>query len=453
MKKNIYLIGSIFLVGVALFLRLYHLPNRAPFDWDQNRDYQAIEAISRGKATLIGPVAKGEGGFFLGPLYYYLATPAFIVSGGNPLSLPLTSVLLDVLAITAILMLLPRLWSRAGSFALATIWTFSFFAIEMSKISWNVALLPLYSVLLIYFSTISTRTTYHNLVFGLILGLSWHIHASLIPLIPLLVLGLILLRHLKVIDLPYIFVGYLFALAPLILFDLRHNFLNLHLLTNFAQASVGQSADPVSLLTSVLSRYGKNIYSTLFVKSDLHFWWGVGFTTLVSLSLIKGAPPAKISALIILLNLLLVIVLREVGFAEYYLGISYLPSILIMLDLLVRLKLPRFVLPILVFILSGYVCLREYTTDPTSYSLGQKQAIVTAIAQRSSSADLRFDLPFGRDTAFFLLLPRTGVVLDPSSKTKVIVSEKMSERLFIDGEITEDLGYFGGMHVGIRVLQ
>jgi len=35
----------------------------------------------------------------------------------------------------------------------------------------------------------------------------------------------------------------------------------------------------------------------------------------------------------------------------------------------------------------------------------------------------------------------------------VIISEKMSERLFIDGELTEDLGYFGGMHVGILVVQ
>lgn len=453
MKKNIYLIGSILLVGTALFLRLYHLPNRAPFDWDQNRDYQVIEAISRGKATLIGPVAKGEGGFFLGPLYYYLATPAFTASGGNPLSLPLTSVLLDVLAITAILMLLPRLWSRAGSFTLATIWTFSFFAIEMSKISWNVALLPLYSVLLIYFSTISTRTNYHNLLFGLILGLSWHIHASLIPLIPLLVLGLILLRQLKVIDLSYIIFGYLLALAPLILFDLRHNFLNLHLLTNFAQASVGQSADPVSLLTSVLSRYGKNIYSTLFVKSDLHFWWGVGFTFLALISLIKSTMPTRISAHIVLLNLILVLSLREVGFAEYYLGVSYLPTLVVLLDALLRLKLSRYLLPGFFLILSGYVCLREYTIAKTSYSLGQKQAIVTAIAQRTNSVDLRFDLPFGRETAFSLLLPRLGVVLEPSSTTKVIISEKMSERLFIDGEITEDLGYFGGMHVGIRVIQ
>lgn len=452
-KRNLYLVASVLLLTTALFLRLYKLANRAPFDWDQNRDYQTISAIAVGKLTLIGPVAKGEGGFFLGPLYYYLASPAFFLTHGDPLSLPITSVLLDAIAIAAILFLLPRVWSRSGSFALATLWTFSFFAIEISKISWNVALLPLYSILLIYFSLLALRSKLNNLIFGLILGFSWHVHASLIPLIPLLGLALLVFRRIRVKELPYIVAGYLLALAPLILFDLRHNFLNLHLIFNYVHASSGSSVDYLALLISLFSRFGKNIYSSLFVSSDLHLWWGIGFAVLSLYSLFKGTLPAKISSAVIILNLILVFALREVGFAEYYLGVSYLPALLLLLDFLTHLKIPNSALVSLSFIISTYFCVRMYTTVLTSYSLGQKQAIVRAVADRAQTVDLRYDLPFGRETGFDLLLPRAGVTLDQASNTKVIISEKMSERLFIDGELTEDLGYFGGMHIGIRVLQ
>lgn len=453
MNNKIYLIFSTILVLVALLLRLYALPARAPFDWDQNRDYQAIKEIASGKVTLIGPVAKGEGGFFLGPLYYYLSIPAFMIMQGDPVSLPLTSVILDVLAILAILSLLPKVMTRNSSFILAFIWAISFFAIEISKISWNVSLIPLFSILLIYFSSISQRTHLSNLLYGLVLGLSWHVHAALIPLVILLVVSLIFFGQIKLRELPIILLGYLISLTPLILFDLRHNFLNLHLMQNFTKASGVNNPEFTPLLDSVFSRFGKNIYGIIFSKYDLHFWWGIIFFILALFSLVKGALVGKISSTIILINLFLVTSLREIGFAEYYLAICYLLVFIVLLSLLERYSKLYFSFIFLFIPLFSYANLKAFTIIPTGFSLGQKQKIISAIAQKSKSIDLYYDLPFGRDTAFNLLLPRYGVELDKNSKTKVIISEKMSERLYIDGEITDDLGYFGGMHVGIRVVQ
>ena len=61
-SKLFYILAAV-IISLALFLRLYKIENRAPFDWDQNRDYAAISDIAGGKPVLIGPVAKGEGGF------------------------------------------------------------------------------------------------------------------------------------------------------------------------------------------------------------------------------------------------------------------------------------------------------------------------------------------------------------------------------------------------------
>lgn len=453
MKQKLFFISSLFILITAIYLRFTHIAARAPFDWDQNRDYKVISEIASGKPTLIGPVAKGEGGFFLGPLYYYLVTPVFLISSGNPIALPLTSATLDVITIVMILLLFPRIWSRRATVVLAGIWTVSFFAIEMSKISWNVALLPLYSILLIYYSLLSIRSRRSNLIFGLLLGLSWHIHASLIPLIPLLVLYILHLRRLKLTDLPFIILGYIIALSPLILFDLRHNFLNLRLLTSFVKVSSASEVDIITLFTSVFSRFGKNIFSTLFATSNLHLGVGIGASIFCFLTLLRGSTAAKLAGGIILLNLILVLALREAGFPEYYLGISYLPILIVLLDFFEHFPRTAPSSLIILFILCLVNNYRSFTISSTSFSLGQKQTIVQAIAAKGATVDLCYDLPFGRESGFELLLPRSGVQLDSNSPNKVIVSEKMGERLFIDGELTEDLGYFGGMHVGIRVVQ
>jgi len=452
-KKHWYLIFSVILIFVAIFLRLYHLSARAPFDWDQNRDYQVISEISRGKPILIGPVAKGEGGFFLGPLYYYLATPAFILSNGNPISLPITSVVLDVLALVAILSLLPQVWCRRTSIVLGSIWTYSFFAIEASHVSWNVALLPLYSILLIYFATCKSYSRMQNLLFGILLGLSWHVHASLIPLIPLFVIILFLFKRLGWRELPILIFGYILSLSPLILFDLRHNFLNWHLLTSFGQASATHTVNFVDLTASVFSRFGKNIYAILLGSSDLHLWWGISLTILSILAVLRGTLPARISGLIILLNLLLVFSLREVGFPEYYFGVSYLPALIIILDMFNHFPLISrcaLTLTLIASILIGY---RTFSTELTSYSLGQKQKIVQTIGQMSKTVELHYDLPFGRDTGFPILLKQSAISIDDNAKLKFVITEKMEGPVILDGELTQDIGYFGGMRLTKLVVQ
>ena len=60
------LIPFAIIFALSIFLRSINLLDRAPFDWDQNRDYSQVLAISQGEYLPLGPVAKGSvGGFFL----------------------------------------------------------------------------------------------------------------------------------------------------------------------------------------------------------------------------------------------------------------------------------------------------------------------------------------------------------------------------------------------------
>lgn len=449
MKNWLYLTLSAIIISLALFLRLYHIENRAPFDWDQNRDYVATGAIVAGHPTMVGPVARGDGGFFLGPLYYYLLTPGYLLTRGNPLALPITSSLFDALAIVFILMLFPRIWGKWQSLALGTIWSVSWFAIEASRISWNVSLIPLWTVLFLYLLTAKSPLSLFKVLFlGLVAGLSWHIHAALIPLALLTIA--IYFRSLKFswhTTLTFA-IGYLIPLLPLFIFDLRHVGLEHRLIIDYFHAKSLVNPPWGQVLISVFSRLGKNTYAIATGSSNLHLWWGIGTVILAIFGLFKGSRLARASAVILISNVLLALYFRDPGFPEYYLAASYLTMLILGLDLL----RPR---PLMVPLIGLVVIvnLHTFTTTPTTFALIHKTELVGAIAQLGSPVSLRFDLPLGRDAGISPLLTRAGISQVASGKTQVLVTESTNTSVFVDGEIAKDLGWFGGFRVAYRVVQ
>src|SRR5258708_28233079 len=70
-KKTSLLLGILI---IAAFLRLYKIGDYMTFLGDEGRDVLVVYNILHGKFTLLGPTSS-VGGFFLGPLYYYLMAP------------------------------------------------------------------------------------------------------------------------------------------------------------------------------------------------------------------------------------------------------------------------------------------------------------------------------------------------------------------------------------------
>lgn len=68
----------------AFFVRVYRTGDLLGFYYDQGRDAKVIwDLWHGGKTFLIGPVT-GLPGIFLGPLYYYLIAPFYLIGAGNP---------------------------------------------------------------------------------------------------------------------------------------------------------------------------------------------------------------------------------------------------------------------------------------------------------------------------------------------------------------------------------
>lgn len=432
----------ILILSLGLFLRTHSLASLAPFDWDQNRDYLEVSKIVSGKPTLIGPVARGEGGFFLGPLYYYLLTPLYLITGGNPISLPLTSVLIDSLTIALILVLGYSLKNVSFGYIFALLYSVSPSVIDSSRISWNVIMVPLWFIATMYYLNKPKYSNLELFLGGVLAASTWHIHAALIPLAPLLMLFKARSLSLFTPRILFIIAGYLLPLSPLILFDIRHVGLQSNLIKQMVMGQESVKQPFLEVAHSALSRYGKNLAMFFGGKSDLNFALGTVALSISVLSLFSKSSLIRLASISILANLSLVILLGVVGFPEYYLLTATIASVFILSVLLSRSRLG-----IGFSLLLSLYLLTKISFAPSPYSLENKLKLACKIAQESSEASIIYDLPFGRDSGIPLMIRRAGVSIQDGSKTTFMISQKYDSNLFINGEITSELGYFGAFRL------
>ncbi len=456
MTKKWYLIISVIIVLIAALLRFYNFSARAPFDWDQNRDYLAVAKIASGNLTLVGPVAKGDGGFLLGPLYYYLVAPSYIATSGNPYSLPFTSIILDLSAVVAILVLLLKYLGGPTTLLAAFLWSTAFVSVETSIVSWNVAMVPLYTILFIAYLFKNNSFEFKNsLIFGLLVGLAWHVHAALIPLTLIIASIYLCFNRPGWKNLIFIFIGYLVAILPLIIFDLRHMGLQRDLILQFFTAHNLVKPPWQQVIESVISRFGKNIYAFVLGTSDPHLWWGIGGAVLSIFALTKKEFIISILSLSVFANLVLAILLREVGFPEYYLQFASISLLMLTLALLRNYLNKYLILPIIIGVIFVIFQYPAYTarSKEFAFSLSHKIQLVQKIVSYNLPIQIHNNLPYGRDSGIDTLIRFYGGQITSESNFDILLTESHDPTLFINGEIAQDLGYYGGFRLGIRGVQ
>ena len=450
--KRLSIILTVVIFVVAFGIRFYGLAQRAPFDWDQDRDYSQVEQITEGKYIALGPVAKGVGGFYLGSFYYYLLTPGFLLLNGDLLALPLTSIILDAL-VAGLLYLLLRQWlGRGQSFALAALWTVSWFLIESSRISWNVSLVPLWCLLTIYAlsQVLERASSPHFYLLAALAGFTLHIHVTIIVVIPLLLL--LFWRRLNFplsIWIKAICIG-LIPVLPLAIYDLQHSFYNLHLLRDFLSYRNRVDTTYAAMIPTTITKLGKvasGIFLSQFRDSLI---LGLAIFIFSLTSSFHRNYIVKVSGLMVLLSTIFIILFRDFGFPEYYFGFAYVPICIILVTTLFRyLKSLAYVAIAVLFILN----LQAYTTTPTGFSLYNKRAIVETLKEIDGPIDMSYNFDPGRDGGLRQLIRLEGIALDPRSRSRILLTDKLNTPLYIDGELAHDLTQIGSLRSARYIVQ
>lgn len=235
---------AIAVVVLAAFLRLYNFSHTLMFQGDQGRDAIIVARIFReADPVFIGPVTS-VGNMYLGPFYYYFMLPFLLLSYPSPLG-PAYAVAVISILTTALVYVFGKKLYGAGAALIATfMFAFNAVAVEYARFSWNPNIAPFFSLLAFYFTFLAWKKKHWfwvpaTICFAILIQLhyvtllvaggmgivwltrliiDWRLHASfwqlwqkertffLATLLSLLV--------------------FLASLSPLVLFDIKHDFLN-----------------------------------------------------------------------------------------------------------------------------------------------------------------------------------------------------------------------------------
>lgn len=222
----------IFLLVVAGFMRFFRLRDLTTFGGDQGVDYQRVaHMILERDVTLLGPVTHV--GIYLGPLYYYLLVPFFVLFRFDPIAAPVLFAGVGTVTVALVYKLFQRFLNRWSSFLGAFLYSVSPVIFESSRAPSQPHLIPFFAVILL----LSLLKVLHRqsapidgLLIGLSLGSLFQLHFLTYPLFFFTTIVLVFSRWKQgLLSLGKRFWLFLFAslitlLAPWILFEFRHQF-------------------------------------------------------------------------------------------------------------------------------------------------------------------------------------------------------------------------------------
>lgn len=412
-KKQIKKIGKflwknkifILIVILGLFLRLYNLPNSIGFAWDQERDAFTIKQIIVDKnLTLIGPRVVNDNGFMLGPYFFYLLLPFYLMTSLNPYAIIIFVTTYNFVFLSSSFFILKKIFSQKIAYFFIFIWSVLPLAISIDTISWNPLLVPFLFIFLFYLlNTLNFNKTKNWLLLGFYLGFSFNIHVQLIILSFSTFIFLLIKTHKKdfLKKIIFLFIGFIVSFLPLLIFDLRHDFLNLNLFLNFFQN--GSSVKNYLAFIPVWINYFSSIFLIKSQLLSILFW-----LTLV-LILFFLSKKNNINKVLFFTWLFFPIIFIFYGKrpSEYYFNFCLPIIVLVFSQLIDKLKINyKIIFLFFVTIYSSLIYFKIKDSNIGSFSLTNKINVVKHIAQVTNNEkfNLSYAVPAGQNNGFSYLL-------------------------------------------------
>lgn len=215
------------ILALAVFFRVYNIVSLHGFAIDADLYSWIVKDIVYGKhIRLVGQLTSTEG-VYIGPLFYYLMVPFFLITRMDPIGAVIFAIFLGVLTVFSFYLVFKKiLGSWVGiiaGFLQAVL------PLRVGFDRWVVPTMTVNLWCIWFFHSIYKLVSgdMRYLIPGLFLtGLIWHIHLALIPLVILLPIAIILSRkkpNKKIITLGLL--AFIIPMLPFILFEIRHQFL------------------------------------------------------------------------------------------------------------------------------------------------------------------------------------------------------------------------------------
>lgn len=212
---------------IGIFLRSYKALDFFMYGHDQDLAGWFIrDVLENNHLRLIGQETSSHG-VFIGPLFYYLLIPFYVLFNMDPKGGLLLSIILGAFTVLSFYFVLGKIFGKkvglisvfVYSISSAIVFTDREVVPTMPVVLWTVWFA--YSIHLLLKGV---RKAY--LLIGLLLGLIWNLNLALVVLAPIIILAQVISK--RKINFKFALLGiaiFFASLSPFIVFELRHGFL------------------------------------------------------------------------------------------------------------------------------------------------------------------------------------------------------------------------------------
>lgn len=393
----------VFLGLLSIFFGLYRVDNRYIFDWDQEDDaIKTMGMIENRKPLLIGQRVTHENSFFAGPYHFYFLLPFYGLMQGNPKAGLVAMVVINMLTVVSGFLIISKFEGRKVGLISSVL-----FLINQSEISWSAMYLPLFGIWS-WWAVNKLLKSRKNIKWVLVMwgffGVS-HIIASSI-IVPITVAWLFSRdKKWEKKDLLVGILGGLVFLTPLLVFDIRHDFLNLKKVIEMLQGKTKIARQvwlpAVTYFKSLnilgLKWLGQRV---MVIERMLVIIVGV-----IGIYRIKDIGK-KIVSIVWVVTPLVAMFLYKGGVSEYYFSIGLVMIIILLARELA--KLNKLAMPILgILLVSNFLRLGQIDIKTSLYN---KTEIVRYLVgqQTDQIFNVSYELPLGWNTGFGYLFKYLG---------------------------------------------
>ena len=291
--QKILFILLVLIILLAAFLRFYRIAEYMTFLGDEGRDALIMKKMLTGDLPLIGP-PMSIGNIYLGPLYYYMMFVPMAIFNLNPVSAVAMNSLIGVLTVTAVYYLGKVWFGRVAGLIAAFFYTISPVTITYSRTSWNPNPLPFFSSLVILsLYKIHQSGNFRWLVLtGIFLGSAAQMHYLGLVLFPIIAFVCFFefisqKEKRKNVLSGTIFgvIAFLLVMSPLIVFDLKHDFLNFKAATSMFNKGEALGFSIFSNLERIPAIFGHNLIGRYMAGQNIFLEIILSFVVIYTLGI------------------------------------------------------------------------------------------------------------------------------------------------------------------------
>lgn len=263
----------ILIILISVFFRTYDIVGRYGYGHDAELfSWIVKDIVVNHHPRLIGQLTSAPG-IFIGPLFYYMLVPFFLLSKMDPVGALIPITIIGVLTTFSYYFVFSKLFSKTAGLIASFLQ-----AVLLPWIGFDRRIVPSTPTniwIIWYFFTLIqiARGKFRVLpILGILVALIWHIHIALLP--TLIAIPFVFLVSKKIPPIKEISLGitsFLITSLPLIIFEGKHNFIQTKsLIENFTSShGGGVGLEKFIFIMNMISKNINNLFFSPYSLPDL----------------------------------------------------------------------------------------------------------------------------------------------------------------------------------------